>query len=165
MGKTRNHKRTPPEIRFWAKVDKCGEIPDFAPHLGNCWVWTGATLKGHGQFYRNPEEGLTYAHVWSYEQVYGKVPKGLEIDHLCRVRGCVRPTHLEAVTHQENMLRSFTVGAVSVRENKCRAGHEYTPENTYVRLDGGGRMCRECARRRNNERRQRLRDKKNGTSL
>lgn len=80
------------------------------------------------------------AYHYSYEQENGPIPAGLEIDHLCRVPTCVRPSHLEAVTHAENMRR---MGEAVTR---CRAkGHPYTPENTY-RSPRGERRCRECAR-------------------
>jgi hypothetical protein len=50
---------------------------------------------------------MKLAHRVSYEAAYGPIPAGLHIDHLCRVRKCVRPEHLEAVTQGENNLRAF----------------------------------------------------------
>lgn len=78
------------------------------PNTG-CWLWTGASnQKGYGVFGVNGK--LKKAHRWSYEHHVAKIPEGLEIDHV-RSRGCVgpscvNPAHLEAVTHQENSLRS-----------------------------------------------------------
>jgi hypothetical protein len=78
--------------------------PFYEVEESGCWNW----LK-----YRNGEgygvawhEGRTIlAHRFYYENKYGFVPKGLELDHLCRNRGCVNPDHVEPVTHLENLLR------------------------------------------------------------
>jgi hypothetical protein len=75
----------------------------------------------------------------------GAVPEGLELDHLCRVRGCVNPKHLEPVTHRENLMRGESWSAVNARKTHCPEGHPYDETNTYI--DGKGRRrCRECAR-------------------
>lgn len=91
--------------RFWSKVDKCGPLPLWAPFLGRCWLWTGApTNQGYGHL---KIRGLwVKAHRLAYEMLVGPVPDGLELDHLCRVRLCVRPSHLEPVTHAENVARA-----------------------------------------------------------
>jgi len=103
-GTTGNPRPTVAE-RFWVKVNKSGPIPDYAPHLGNCWIWTGSSNKdGHGHFF--PERRtLAGAHRWLYEQTNGPVDPALHLDHLCRVPACVRPDHLEPVTPKENAVR------------------------------------------------------------
>lgn len=70
-----------------------------------CWFWLGATNSdGYG---RIRIEGKTkFAHRIYYEHHIGPIPDGLELDHLCRNRSCVRPEHLEPVTHKENIRRS-----------------------------------------------------------
>ena len=69
-----------------------------------CLNWIGAKNdSGYGLFYH---ERLIRAHRWAYEQVYGPIPKELELDHLCRNRACVNWQHLESVTRSVNMLRS-----------------------------------------------------------
>lgn len=82
-------------VRFWKNVNK---NPD------GCWEWLGVLDRhNYGQFSR---DGLRrQAHIIAYELIIGEVPKGLELDHLCRNPKCVNPKHLEAVTHRENILR------------------------------------------------------------
>ena len=149
-----------PESRFWAKVNKDGPIPEYAPHLGPCWLWEGTQGRRGKAFYGifgvgSKADGSmrsVYAHRFSYELGYGPVPDGLEPDHLCRVTLCVNWSHLEAVTHQVNMLRGYGVSGNNARKTHCLHGHRYTPENTYVRPDGTGwRQCRECIKRRTAE--------------
>lgn len=79
-----------------------------------------------------------------YEAFVGPIPDGLQIDHLCRVRHCVNPAHLEPVTIAENVRR----GAAA--QTHCKYGHEYTPENTVIHH--GGRECRTCNRIRSRRR-------------
>lgn len=87
---------TPFETRFWAKVDKGDR--------NGCWLWRGGTNGlGYGHVGRN---GRTeYAHRVAYVLAGGEIPAGLVIDHLCRTTLCVRPDHLEPVTHAENHAR------------------------------------------------------------
>jgi hypothetical protein len=67
-----------------------------------CWEWDRFRVaRGYGRF-----GGAVVAHRWVYERFIGKVPDGLELDHLCRNTSCVNPAHLEPVTHAENMRRS-----------------------------------------------------------
>lgn len=108
----------------------------------NCWLWTGhidkqgyARLRGAGG--RNAP--VLYAHRFSYEFFVAPVPLGLTIDHLCRIRHCVNPAHLEPVTQRENMLRGESPGARAVRRGTCQQGHTYD----YVTPSGTHR-CRQC---------------------
>lgn len=131
------------EERFWAKVDKNGPVPEYAPHLGPCWPWTaGGDGNGYGYFRVGAKRVL--AHRFVYELLVGPIPEGLQIDHLCRVRACCNPDHLEAVTQRENLLRGAGHPAVNAAKTHCVNGHEFTPENTYVWH--GGRHCRACRR-------------------
>ena len=86
------------------------------------------------------------AHRWSYEHFVGPIPDGLVIDHLCRVRHCVNPDHLEPVTNEENLRRGAGYGLRNGMRSACINGHEYTPENTYTHPTKGSVTCRECAR-------------------
>lgn len=115
-----------------------------------CWQWLGA-LNSNGYGIRAGQ----YAHRKSYELHVGPIPSGLQIDHLCRNRGCFNPDHLEAVTPSDNVRRGVSPSAIAVRTNRCKWGHELTPDNVYVRRDTGSRQCRECHRRRGRERKAR----------
>lgn len=78
-----------------------------ADKSGECWLWTGTiALNGYGLIYRQGGP-LVGAHRLAYEVHVGPIPKGYELDHLCRVRRCVNPAHLEPVTHSENVRRGF----------------------------------------------------------
>lgn len=74
----------------------------------DCWEWRAAIADPTGTSYGGiTVDGKRYqAHRLAYETWVGPIPEGLEIDHLCRVRACINPDHLEVVTHAENMRRS-----------------------------------------------------------
>jgi len=104
-----------------------------------CWLWHGQIGdSGYGRFRH------TMAHRFSYEQFNGPIPEGYEPDHLCRVRRCVNPEHLEAVTHRENVLRGEAPPAERARWTVCPNGHPYDEANT-LRI-GQHRSCRTCRR-------------------
>jgi hypothetical protein len=130
----------PPEERFDRFVDRSGD----------CWIWTGSRKStGYGAISVN---GRGYpAHRWAYEQVHGPIPGGLQIDHLCRTRLCVRVEHLELVTPAENTRRGVGPSAQNVGKTHCPKGHAYTPDNTYTDRRGK-RSCRECKRIRDRHR-------------
>lgn len=101
-----NERHVDPAIRFWAKVDKNAPVPDYRPDLGPCWIWTACiTADGYGSF--APNRIARLAHRVAYELIVGAIPDGLTIDHLCRVRSCVNPGHLDVVTPGENYRRGL----------------------------------------------------------
>lgn len=113
-----------------------------------CWLWTGATLgRGYGVLGRGGAgAGNILAHRASYELFIGPIPDGLTIDHLCRVKLCVRPEHLEAVSNRENNLRApESIISRHLAATHCPSGHPYDAANTYVSKIGD-RKCRECGR-------------------
>lgn len=119
--------------RFWEKVDKSGE----------CWMWTAYIGgDGYGQFGLNGK--VERAHRVAYEMGIGPIPQGMQIDHLCRVRACVNPNHLEPVTQRENILRGESPSAKCARVMRCPQGHQYSDTNTARYSDR--RYCKECIR-------------------
>lgn len=129
--------RTPPEVRFLRHVDK----------TDTCWLWTGNTAGSTQRYgYFRPGSKATDpkipAHRFAYEQWVGPIPEGMEVDHVaargCTSKLCVRPDHLEPVTHSENRERG--------RLTMCRKGlHDLTlAENQRWDKDGNRRGCAAC---------------------
>ena len=108
-----------------------------------CWHWTGQVARdGYGRMSVDGRKQMV--HRLAYAVWIGPIPDGLEIDHLCMVKVCINPAHLEAVTRRENMLRQPRIGARAA-QTECIHGHPYTAENTG--RDGrGNRFCRTCDR-------------------
>lgn len=127
-------------MRFWAKVDRNGPVSE---RVGTrCWLWTAAVHQGYGRF-RLGGANLR-AHVVAYELLVGPVPAGLEIDHLCRVRNCVNPAHMEPVSHGENVRRGNIDRAID--RLTCRRGHPFSGGNLTIRRSDGARICKACGR-------------------
>lgn len=124
----------PPMDRFMGKIAK----------VDGHWMWTGVRMGLEPHQYGSFRPGTLAsdphrpAHVWIYEQLVGPIKTGLQIDHVCKVKLCCNPEHLEAVTPAENHRRK--------RLKVCRSGrHDLTiPAN--VRWDELGRRrgCLPC---------------------
>lgn len=128
-----SYSRTEPSVRFlrFITYDPSG-----------CWLWTGTLdKKGYGGFSIARCKKIL-AHRFAYEHFREPIPKGLTLDHLCRVHNCVNPDHLEAVTRRENLLRGVGFPAVNARKTHCLRGHEFNDRNT--RRARGARVCRIC---------------------
>lgn len=122
--------------RFWSKVA--------LPNEQGCMLWLSAVPRsGYGCLFAG---GRTqYAHRISYIIAIGLIPMSLQIDHLCRVRHCVAPAHLEAVTQRVNLLRGQGASAINAARTHCKHGHAFDEANTYV-TPKGVRQCRTCKR-------------------
>lgn len=113
------------EDRFLAKV--------FFDTINGCWLFTACWERGgYGHF----QHGR--AHRWAYEHFVGPIPEGLHIDHLCRVRCCVNPDHLEPVTPEENFRRGVRV----MPQERCKSGRHLMAD---TRKNAGRRArCHPC---------------------
>jgi hypothetical protein len=128
-------------LRAKAAASAMDRFMDRVAHEPNtgCWLWSGtATVDGYGVVEVRGKK--LYAHRVSYEWFCGPIPERLTIDHLCRVRCCVNPEHLEPVTNVENVKRA----AAANRPSQCRAGHPYDEANSAFYK--GRRKCKECNR-------------------
>ena len=110
---------------------------------GGCWCWTGSRDR-HGYGNISVNGFCIGAHRVAYQLAVGAVPDGMDLDHLCRIRHCVNPAHLEPVSRRENTMRSSIAPAgVNAAKASCINGHAYVAANTY--LDRAGhRHCRTC---------------------
>jgi len=127
-------------------IDRIEENIMVDPNSG-CWLWT-LSLKpeGYGSIKINGRSRL--AHRISYEEFVGPVPRGLQLDHLCRTRSCVNPKHLEPVTLGENIRRGDTGKTARARwasKTHCKKGHAFA-EHSYISVRDGynRRICRIC---------------------
>lgn len=124
----------PWQERFESRIDK----------TDGCWIWmlkpnVGDLGSGGGYGRFTYDNRTRYAHRIAYELWVGPIPRGYQIDHLCHNRRCVRPEHLEAVTHRENIMRSRSPMILAHLAGTCVKGHPYE-----------GRRCLICQRERNN---------------
>lgn len=124
------------EERFWAKVDRGGS--------GGCWLWCAgiSSNTGYGNVWWYGKTAS--AHRVAYQLSRGPILDGLTLDHLCRVRHCVNPDHLEAVPFVVNNARGTSPSAINKVKTHCVNGHEFTSENTYRWKGRDARGCRVC---------------------
>jgi HNH endonuclease len=119
--------------RIWARVSKPnGEA--------GCWLYPATEKDGYARIHAQGH--VVVAHRLFYSVLVGPVPSDLTLDHLCRVRNCVNPAHIEPVPHKENVQRG-NAGLLHRIKTHCRNGHEYNESNTY-RAPDGSRNCRIC---------------------
>lgn len=122
--------------RFMAKVS-----PE---PMSGCWLWIAALGgKGYGYFWDGTKSRR--AHRVAYEMLRGQIPAGMQIDHLCRVRCCVNPQHMEIVDNRTNVLRGIGLTARHAAKTTCCNRHEFTAGNTYITTEGA-RSCKACRR-------------------
>lgn len=122
--------------RFWSKVVR---------DPSGCWLWVACTNSaGYGQL-RYYGRRMVSAHRLAFTVLANDIPAGLNLDHLCRVRNCCNPQHLEPVTSRENTLRGQSWSALNAAKTHCPKGHGYEGRNLYV-SPAGKRKCRTCDR-------------------
>ena len=131
----------PVSVRFWPRVTK-GD---------GCWEWQGARSNlGYGRV--RGEDGRTrQTHHIAWELVFGPIPSGLVVMHICDNPPCVRPNHLRLGTVAENNADMTAKGRRrsglhEAAKTHCPQGHPYDEENT--RVHGRSRYCRACQRER-----------------
>jgi hypothetical protein len=133
-----------------------GSIPE--PNSG-CLLWLKAmNHDGYGVTWAEGKTALAYN--VAYELKCGPVPEGLELDHLCRVRLCINPNHLEPVTRSVNQKRGLSFpprAAENLSRTHCPKGHPYSGENLRIGPKGN-RRCAECSRVKARLRMRRLRE-------
>lgn len=115
-----------------------------------CWVWQGHLCKdGYGKC--NSRAGQSLAHRAFYAILVGPIADGHEVDHLCRHRNCVNPSHLEAVKPIINRQRAdhSTPLHRNRRKTHCKRGHPFSAENTANEATPSGGTARKCRTCRN----------------
>lgn len=119
-----------------------GRVLDFITVDGNeCWLCPDRVIRPDGYGFMGNQ--LAHRRVWKL--VKGEIPAGLQLDHLCRVRRCCNPAHLEPVTQRENLLRGEGFAGRKGRQTECVNGHLFSAENTRIRTNGT-RQCKHCNR-------------------
>lgn len=119
-----------------------------------CWIWTAAR-DGQGYGATKVKGRMVGAHRAIYEHLVGRIPEGLHCDHLCRVRICVNPSHIEIVSCQENVLRGVGHSAQNARKTRCLHGHVFDSDRS-----DGKRSCKTCnAKHARNHRRRKMEER------
>ena len=109
-----------------------------------CWLWIGTIeANGYGRLRVGKRKLLAHRVLFSIHR--GRLGDTDYLDHLCRVRCCVNPDHLEIVDFRTNVLRGIGPSAKNARKTHCPLGHPYDDTNTHIE-HGGGRKCRACDR-------------------
>ena len=116
-----------------------------------CWLWQGGrTTGGFGEASIGGE--TFYVHRLGFSLTKHALTKGKELDHLCKVRHCWNPAHLEEVLHRTNCLRGGSFSAANAQMTHCKRGHIFSEGNTY-RPEEHHRVCKECKRLNDRQRR------------
>lgn len=133
MSGSRWPRRLTASQRFWLKVWP----------RGDCWEWRGYLNHGTGYGRFNPAGAPINAHRFAYEAAKGAIPVGMTIDHLCRHRWCVKPSHLEVVTQEENVRRGDNRNR---EKTHCPRGHAYDRRQAVTKNGKRHfqRFCRTC---------------------
>lgn len=137
--------KTPIVDLFWKKIKKTPK----------CWTWETATSNGYGSFTSGKKLGYgTLPHRIAWTLLKGPIPAGLTIDHLCRIKTCVNPAHLDPVTMKINTLRGISPIARQAKQTYCIHGHPLFGNNLKLvsRRNRIWRRCVTCSRLNSNDR-------------
>jgi hypothetical protein len=118
--------------------------------FNQCWSWRGfVQINGYGRIGKGPRgSGYYMAHRAAWLIFYGSIPDGLVIDHLCRNRACVNPTHLRVCTQRENILAGTGASAENILKTVCPQGHSLSDAYIVTHANGNrSRKCRQCKRK------------------
>ena len=117
------------------------EYPVRIDQVFGCWLWKGS-LTGGGYGSLRLAGGTVLVHRHFYELVWGPIPEGYVVDHLCRRINCCRPVHLEATTKSENERRKKW--GRRIKRTECPLGHPMDVNSAVTHEFG--RTCRTCNR-------------------
>lgn len=142
------------------------KLPDFIAEkiqfepMSGCWLWSGyGNGHGYGSIQYNSIRWL--AHRLVYSIMVGDIGS-FYCCHKCDNTYCVNPGHIFLGTAKQNVADSISKKRFKIKVNRCKNGHEYTPENTYyfkpVNRGNLSKFCRKCRIIRNSAYRNRLKD-------
>jgi len=104
-------------------LDERSYVEEDRGYVTPCWIWQGAPdANGYGRYWSGP--GSTLAARRMYLKHRGPIAPGLMPDHLCRIRICVNPDHLEIVTNAENQQRGLRSPLTPADVEAIRASDE-----------------------------------------
>ena len=129
--------------RFWSRVDQSGD----------CWQWLGL-LDHHGYgsialMSAEIDKRRWKAHRLAWQLTQGAIPEDKVLDHLCRNRACVNPSHLRVVTHRQNSVEnSESLAAQNASKKLCLHGHSDWKVTVQSGRTHKRRVCMTCKRER-----------------
>lgn len=119
----------------WRLLSRCEQVTE-----SGCWVWTGPlSHNGYGLIGTGSGTQIRRVHRVAFELYRGKIPEGLQLDHICRVRCCANPWHCEIVTNKQNILRGVGPTAINAKKTHCIYGHALGESRN------GRRRCTQCS--------------------
>jgi len=121
--------------RFWLYVEK----------TDTCWLWKGKIDDGYGRFWIIDKLYLTHRLI--YAVLKNKLQNNSQIDHLCKIRNCCNPEHLEEVTGRENTRRGLAK-KYNTDPSKCPYGHVYDHKIPGKAEGSVYMVCKTCQKKR-----------------